>query len=222
FNASELLLTIFLSFQRWGGRYFTCLVVASVGVLIFQIFVFLQTWAPYLNAYAVTATIDVGWSCMVTGQSLVLWSRLHLVSRRAWVLRGILYMIIFNAIFLHLPQIGFSMAAIDAKTNQLNPLYKPFDIMEKISIAVFTTQELIISSVYLFETVRILRVGEMVQKKSNRRRIQMLFLANIAIVAVDIITISLEMSSLWGVWCSFKGFGYSVKLKIEFAILNQL
>lgn len=23
-------------------------------------------------------------------------------------------------------------------------------------------------------------------------------------------------------WCSFKGFGYSVKLKVEFAILNQL
>lgn len=33
---------------------------------------------------------------------------------------------------------------------------------------------------------------------------------------------TLEFSALWGVWCSFKGFGYSVKLKVEFAILNQL
>jgi hypothetical protein len=94
--------------------------------------------------------------------------------------------------------------------------------MEKVAIAIFTAQELIISGVYLYETVRILQVGEMVQKKSNRRRIQMLFLANVAIIAVDICTVTLEFLALWGIWCSFKGFGYSVKLKIEFAILNQL
>lgn len=108
------------------------------------------------------------------------------------------------------------------KNNQLNPHYKPFDIAEKICISVFTAQELIISSVYLWESVRILRVGELVQKKSNRRRIQKLFLANVIIVAMDVITLTLEFSALWGVWCSFKGFGYSVKLKVEFAILNQL
>lgn len=39
---------------------------------------------------------------------------------------------------------------------------------------------------------------------------------------MDVITLTLEFSALWGVWCSFKGFGYSVKLKVEFAILNQL
>jgi len=50
----------------------------------------------------------------------------------------------------------------------------------------------------------------------------MLFLANIAIIAIDVTTVTLEFLALWGVWCSFKGFGYSVKLKIEFAILNQL
>jgi hypothetical protein len=94
--------------------------------------------------------------------------------------------------------------------------------MEKIAISVFTVQELIISGVYLSETVRILQVNELVQKKSNRRRIQMLFLANVAIIAIDVTTVTLEFLALWGVWCSFKGFGYSVKLKIEFAILNQL
>jgi hypothetical protein len=238
----ELLITIFLSFKRWTGRYFYCLVVASAGVLVYQVFVFAQTFAPHLNAHAVTACIDVGWSAMVTGQSLVLWSRLHLVCRSRWKLRAILYMIIFNGVCLHIPQAAFSLSVnITArhilpithcpytnhihqaiKNNQLNPKFKPFDITEKIAISVFTAQELIISSVYLWESVRILRVGEMVQKKSNRRRIQKLFLANIVIIAMDVITLTLEFSALWGVWCSFKGFGYSVKLKVEFAILNQL
>jgi hypothetical protein len=94
--------------------------------------------------------------------------------------------------------------------------------MEKISIAILTTQEVIISLVYLMAAVRILRVGESLQRKGNRRRVQLLFLANILIICVDICTITLEYLALWGVWCSFKGFGYSVKLKIEFAILNQL
>jgi uncharacterized membrane protein YqjE len=108
------------------------------------------------------------------------------------------------------------------KNNAIDPTYKPFETMEKVSVVILTVQEVIISSIYLFETVRILKVGELVQKKSNRRRIQMLFVANIAIICIDVITVSLEFLALWGVWCSFKGFGYSVKLKIEFAILNQL
>ena len=49
-----------------------------------------------------------------------------------------------------------------------------------------------------------------------------LFLANIAILALDVCLLSLEFAALWGVWCTFKGFAYSIKLKIEFAILNQL
>jgi len=120
----------------------------------------------------------------------------------------------------HCPCANSALQAI--KNNQLNPKFKPFDITEKIAISVFTIQELIISSVYLWESVRILRVGELVQKESNRRRIQRLFLANVVIIAMDVITLTLEFSALWGVWCSFKGFGYSVKLKVEFAILNQL
>jgi hypothetical protein len=59
-------------------------------------------------------------------------------------------------------------------------------------------------------------------KQNNRRRIQKLFLANVAIICIDITTVTLELLAIFGVWCSFKGFGYTVKLKIEFAILNQL
>lgn len=93
---------------------------------------------------------------------------------------------------------------------QIDPTYRPFEIMEKVAIFIFTAQEIIISGTYLYQTTRILRASEIMQKRSNRRRIQMLFLANICIIAVDIVTISLELSALWGVWCSFKGFGYSL------------
>jgi len=108
------------------------------------------------------------------------------------------------------------------KNNAIDPSYKPFEVMEKISVSNSTAQELIISMVYLLAATRILRVGESLQRKGKRRRIWLLVAANVAIIAIDICTITLEFMALWGVWCSFKGFGYSVKLKIELAILNQL
>lgn len=75
---------------------------------------------------------------------------------------------------------------------------------------------------FIHQSQCILRLSESLQRKGNRRRIQLLFLANIFIICIDICTVTLEFMALWGVWCSFKGFGYSVKLKVEFAILNQL
>ncbi|KAF2036503.1 hypothetical protein EK21DRAFT_45352, partial [Setomelanomma holmii] len=217
FNGVELLCTIFLTFKRWSGKYFYCLVVATLGVLVYQINVFMMIFATLSNGHGIIACIGIGWSMMVTGQSLVLWSRLHLVLRSTWKLRLILCMIIFNGFCMHGPQFVFSLL-----NNAIDPTYKPFEVMEKVSVAILTTQEIIISIVYLVAATRILRIGESLQRKGNRRRIQLLVLANIAIICIDVCTITLEYLALWGVWCSFKGFGYSVKLKIEFAILNQL
>ncbi|KAF2853832.1 hypothetical protein T440DRAFT_290785 [Plenodomus tracheiphilus IPT5] len=220
FNGAELLCTIFLTFKIWSGKYFYCLVTATFGVLIYQINVFLMIFSTHLNAHGIIACVGIGWSAMVTGQSLVLWSRLHLVCRNEWHLRIILYMIVINGVSMHGPQFVFSLLAV--KNNATDPTYKPFEIMEKIAVAILTTQEMIISIVYLISAVRILRFSESVQRKGNRRRIKLLFLANVAIICIDICTVTLEYMAFWGLWCSFKGFGYSVKLKIEFAILFQL
>jgi hypothetical protein len=94
--------------------------------------------------------------------------------------------------------------------------------MEKISVAVLSVQEVIISAVYLAAAVRILRIGENLQRRGNHRRIRLLLLTNVVIVCIEICTITLEYMAFWVLWFSFKGFGYSVKLKVEFAILNQL
>jgi hypothetical protein len=108
------------------------------------------------------------------------------------------------------------------ENNAIDHTNKPFEIMEKISVAIPTTQEVLISVVYLVAAVRSLRLGESVKRNGNCRRVQLLFLANVVIICIDVCTITLEYLAFWGVWCSFKDFGYSVKLKVEFAILNQL
>jgi hypothetical protein len=49
-----------------------------------------------------------------------------------------------------------------------------------------------------------------------------LIVANIFIIFLDVTLLCLEYLALWGIWCSFKGMAYSIKVKIEFSILNQL
>jgi hypothetical protein len=76
---------------------------------VYQINVFLMIFAPHLNGHGVIACIGIGWSAMVTGQSLVLWSLLHLVCRSVWNLRLMLCMIIFDGLTMHGPQFIFSL-----------------------------------------------------------------------------------------------------------------
>lgn len=93
-------------------------------------------------------------------------------------------------------------------------------------MVVFSIQEFIISTVYMVETGKLLKTGEIFQnhnnKRNSRRIMKQLFVANIVLILIDILLLLLEFLALWGVWCSFKGMGYSIKLKIEFWILSQL
>jgi hypothetical protein len=51
--------------------------------------------------YAGFAIDSYGWITMVTGQSVVLYSRLHLVLRNPKVVRAVLWMIVVDAVMLH-------------------------------------------------------------------------------------------------------------------------
>lgn len=66
---------------------------------------FFQFWK---NNYVSCAFITIGWYFMVTGQSLVLYSRLHLIVRDSRKLKWILYMIITDVFLFHIPTTVFT------------------------------------------------------------------------------------------------------------------
>ena len=66
---------------------------------------FFQFWK---NNYISCAFITLGWYFMVTGQSLVLYSRLHLLVRDARKLKWILCMIIADVFLFHIPTTVFT------------------------------------------------------------------------------------------------------------------
>ena len=83
----------------------------------------------------------------------------------------------------------------------------------------FMLQEFIISGIYLYETTKLLRI---MKKNNTRRTVAELFAINVFIIALDIGLLVIEYLDLIVYEQSFKGVIYSIKLKLEFAILGKL
>ncbi len=94
--------------------------------------------------------------------------------------------------------------------------------MEKIQVTAFCIQEFIISGLYLYETQRILKPSASFQKKRTRQVMLHLIYVNFLIILMDITLLCTEYADLYEIQITFKGALYSVKLRLEFAVLNQL
>jgi hypothetical protein len=99
----------FVSSKRWTGAYFYCIIASTLGVLIYQLSIFLAAFAKHANMYGVVVGIGIGWTAMVLGQSLVLWSRLHLVCLHTWKILLGLCLIVINGICVHALRIAVSL-----------------------------------------------------------------------------------------------------------------
>jgi len=153
---------------------------------------------------------------MVTGQAFVLYSRLHLVVRNQQTLRYLLTMIIFNALALHVPTIIFTCGSNSPNADFWTP---KFNIMERIQLVGFCVQEFIISTVYITSTVRLL--GSIYHSMTRKVMFQLL-LINCICIGMDIVLIGLEFSGQYVNEAAIKPMIYAIKLKLEFAVLNQL
>lgn len=94
--------------------------------------------------------------------------------------------------------------------------------MEKIQVTAFCIQEFIISGLYVYYTRQILKPGETFQKKRTRQVMLHLIYVNVLVILLDVILLCTEYANLYEIQITFKGAVYSVKLRLEFAILNDL
>ncbi|KAI9764119.1 MAG: hypothetical protein M1840_008679 [Geoglossum simile] len=218
YNVLELNVVIWLTFKRRRGLYFYSLLAASWGIVFHQLGYLMRFFEIWRNHYLTETVVNLGWYCMVTGQSFVLYSRLHLVVRDHRKLQWILYMIVINFFILHVPNSTLDFLCVyDAER-----FVPGFNIMEKIQVTGFFLQEAIISGLYIFETRRLLKPAGTFQKEKIRRVMCHLIYINIFIIVLDLIVLITEYAGLFDIQVTFKGAVYSVKLRIEFAILNEL
>ncbi|RHZ72411.1 hypothetical protein CDV55_108795 [Aspergillus turcosus] len=218
YNAIELVVLCLTTFKRYHGCYFWSLLVASLSLIPHVLGFFLLFFLPTtVSPYVAVSLIIPTWYMMVTGHSLVLWSRLHLVLNKPKILRGILAMIITDAVVLHVPVTVLLYGAVSPHAARFTAGY---NVMERIQLIIFALQECIISSFYVAETIKMLRLRP--PEARHRRILTQLLVINIVILVLDVAVVGTEYAGYYAVQVMFKPVAYSIKFKLEYAILGRL
>ncbi|KZN94140.1 hypothetical protein EN45_043290 [Penicillium chrysogenum] len=194
YNALETAIVTFDSFKRYRGLYFWSMQFASWGILVHAI----PAMARFISQASNLPTsipFMIGWYAMVTGQAVVLYSRLHLVFSDMRKVRWVLWMIITNACILHIPMtvFFFGLNRGDAR------FARPAAIFDRIQSTSAIT----------------------IRGRDGRNAIIHLFCINILVVILNVLLLLAEYK-LHYIQVSFKTVVYSVKLKLEFSVLNRL
>ncbi|EME47164.1 hypothetical protein DOTSEDRAFT_69205 [Dothistroma septosporum NZE10] len=222
YNAIELGLLIITTFKQWSGLYFWSMAISTFGLVPYNIGFMIEYF--YITYLAVGKALDgAGWIMLITGQALVLYSRLGLILHNPTILKCIKYMIISNALIWHTTtevlNFGQAFAPIGPDPPNRAGFATGYRYVEKVQMTVFCVQEFIISGVYVWQTVKLLKV---ISKEGTRRVMWQLFVVNVVIIILDIGLLAIEYKDQHVLEQTIKGLTYSIKLKLEFVILGKL
>ena len=153
---------------------------------------------------------------MVAAQSVVLYSRLNLILDSPTILRCVKWMIVATSSTI-LPMVV--VLDFGSTYSDRNGFFEGYYYIEQIQLIVVGVQELVISGLYVWKAVALLKVLE---KKQTRRVVWQLFAINVMIISMDVVIIALEFLHYQLYQEALKGVFYSIKLKLELNILSKL
>jgi hypothetical protein len=215
YNSIELIVLCFVTFKKYNSCYFWSLLIASISIILFALG-YLITIFRLGIIYAGLATETVGWYGLVVGQSMVLWSRLHLIVHNQWIIQGTLAMIIVLAILFLIPATVFEFGV---HSNHSNRFYTGFNIFERIQLVGISVQEIILSTIYSWEAARLLRMRP---RDHYHGILVQLLVINLAMVCMDAAIIGSQYAGYFIIHVTLKAMVYSIKLKMEYTILGRL
>ena len=219
----EVNVMIFRAFKKRQGLYFWSMQIGTLGILVETVGIILKYFgSPSTDAIwpLYTLFILIGWGAYSTAQSLVLYSRLHLVMRNQKIQRYVLYMIVSTLFTLVLPHFILVWPAYNTSDHQMSSLWSPREaIVQRYTQIGYMITESIISGLYLWSLVPLLRLKSNVRQ---RRVMTDLIYVNILVIAFDILQVMLVYTNQLGFSQPVQSFSYIMKLRLEFLVLNQL
>ncbi|KAH9876401.1 hypothetical protein J1614_003532 [Plenodomus biglobosus] len=220
-----LTLRLFTTLRHRTGLYSHAVLITSWGLSLRQLGI-LTSFLPRRNLWIPRLIlVHIGWPMMVTGFSLVLYSRLNIICQNQRIRRGVLVMIVSNAVVWH-TALTITSAEKARGRNAGNvgrlPVWKMLDFyLERFQIVAFNSQESIISAFYMVHSYRYMKSG-FATKDKKRRDMVVLVLVQIVIIAFDVAMVAIDFKGLLQLKLFIHSAVYSVKLELEFVILNQL
>lgn len=204
------------TFKRRNTIYFWSLLITSWGIILHSVSVILKDFVSSCPWAVYAALSSLGWWGMVTGQSLVLYSRLHLFIKDQRVLRALLAMILVDFCLFQVPTT--LQKFLSAATNSTTWL-SIYHVYERIQLVVFTVQELIISIIYIRAALKWFFPSDRENIQSTRT---FLICLNVLCIAVDVAIICEVSTGQWAYEEPSQSLAYSIKLTLEFAVLNKV
>ncbi|OLN92101.1 hypothetical protein CCHL11_01348 [Colletotrichum chlorophyti] len=221
YNAVEVYVLIFTTFRQRRGRYFWSMVVANTGIFVHAIASIIRYVRRSGNVIPGAFAI-VAWCLMVTGQSVVLWSRLHLVVyNRTWI-RLVLAVIVTNACALHVPMLAMWVLCWATPPEVAARWLERYGVYERVSIVIFTLQETAITGIFARQGFFNLRPLFAFKTRAARLISWYLFVLFILVFVLDVGLVVLEYTNNFLFQTTSKPLVYSIKLKVEFTVLNKL
>ncbi|KAI4865280.1 hypothetical protein F4820DRAFT_303697 [Hypoxylon rubiginosum] len=213
----ELTVWVLYTFERWRGIYFWSVLCTTWGVTLHAVGFILKFCVPQCNWILATVIAEIGWVGMVTGFSVVLWSRLHLViASYPRILRVVLAMIIIDGFLFHVPTIVFQFLVSNAPTHV--KFLPHMEIIERIQVMGFSVQETIISAIYVWGTLQILKLSLNSKAKNT---LALLIIVQVIVVLADVLVIVLDYVEYFTLKAVIHSFVYAFKLQVEFVVLNE-
>ncbi|KUL90393.1 hypothetical protein ZTR_02086 [Talaromyces verruculosus] len=217
----ELTVQVLYVFHRWSGLYFYSVLITTWSISLHAIGFLLTYCVPSCPWIASSLITECGWIGMVTGFSLVLYSRLNLLSlimRNRYIPRIALAMIITDAVLFHIPTFVVFMMGISSPASFVKYI-TTMNILERIQIVMFSVQELVLSGLYIYGTLK------MAQDSFNsriRKTIVLLITIQITAICCSALLIILDFTGYYVLKSFIHSFVYAFKLQLEFVILNEL
>ncbi|KAH7069071.1 hypothetical protein BKA63DRAFT_422855 [Paraphoma chrysanthemicola] len=217
---AELNVRLVIRCTRRSLYFWSCL-LCSWGIIIHSLSILLANFEIWKN-YGATVVIHLTWCTYVVSQSVVLYSRLNLVLKDAWIGRYVLYMIISTGVIFGLTTVVLGLVA--RHPNMVARLGSANLIWDRIQLAAFFLQETLISLLYIRSTSSHLKNMTLLgsDRKVTRRALRHLIYVNVFIIVLDCSLIGLCYAGFFFLQGFYKVAVYAVKLRTEFTILNQL
>ncbi|KAJ6110229.1 hypothetical protein N7486_002464 [Penicillium sp. IBT 16267x] len=212
YNALE---TVFITFdivKNHRALYFWSMQAASWGTLVHALPAIICC-ASQASTLPTSILFIIGWYAMVTGQAVILYSRLRLVVFDTSKVRWVLWMIFANVCILHIPMtiLFFGRIGGDAR------LIKPAAIYNRIQLVGFCVQESVICCIYLYEVVH-----NLIKLAVTKAVMPTHLLCVSGLVFALNILVLLTEYKLQFIQVGLQTVIYSIKLKLEFTLLYHL
>ncbi|KAI1105435.1 hypothetical protein F4804DRAFT_350737 [Jackrogersella minutella] len=220
YNSIEIYFLIFHTFRRKNTPYFWTIMAANTGIIIHETAALgLFHLAPAL-VMAVTASI--GWWLMTTGQSVILYLRLHLVMQDRRKLRAVLILIAATFVTMQIPATIAFLALMSVPPKNKPIFANLFGVFKVIQLVGFTIQESLISALYVWAFKKTSQRLSMVREDRIRKMLYELVGLFLVILLLDIVLVIDETVGDFRVQTTLKPAVYSIKLKVELLVLNNL